>query len=219
MQNCCLPWAVWGESILPGRTVMHYKTSHHRWAWMTQVSWFWGRCGPLLLQESASVNWHNYADLLQLRLWLWDWKNPYLVPSSSPRLLVEKNSRNKTAEPCRWGKWDVKFQETKVCLEKRGLKNGSVIGSSHLFLHGLSCSLVLYGCRARLFMSEFVHSFTVEDMNSAKATRVPALILKCRLACGIFCVSTWWLFICASQSLNPRIYVQCLINFQLFPMM
>lgn len=46
-------------------------------------------------------------------------------------------------------------------------------------------------------------------MNSVKATYVSTLILKYRLAYGIFCVSTRWLLIFASQSPNLHIYVQC----------
>lgn len=101
----------------------------------------------------------------------------------------------------------MKFQKTKVCLEKGELK--IVYNGFHLFLCDLSCFLMLYGCRVRLLILESLQYFTVGDMKSVKATHVPILILKYRLACGIFCVSTRWLFICPSQSLNLHIYGQC----------
>lgn len=47
---------------------------------------------------------------------------PFLETSACVKFFVEMSWFvvwvNQTAGPCRWGKWDVKFPETKVCLVK-----------------------------------------------------------------------------------------------------
>lgn len=119
---------------------------------------------------------------------------PFIPPLQDYSQIKRAKTKQQNLAGERSGIWKLR--------EKGGLKSGSVLGSSHLLLHGLSCFLMLYGHVARCSYQNLW--FIVGDINSAKATRVPTIILNTDLP---VVSSAFPLDICLSVPLSLSILI------------